>query len=167
MRQSGSESSDGTGLRVGLVVSRYHTAIVNAMEEAAKATFLGAGGCAEDLLVVDAPGSFELVVISSALAKRPDVDAVVALGCVIRGETSHDRWINSAVSHGLADIAVATGKPVSFGVLTCDNMEQAQARSGGQVGNKGEEAMQAALSAVLAIRGIQEGADAGPGVVQP
>lgn len=167
MRQSGTETSDGTGLRVGLVVSRYHTAIVNAMEEAAKATFLGAGGCTDDLLVVDAPGSFELVVISSALANRSDIDAVVALGCVIRGETSHDRWINSAVSHGLADIAVATGKPVSFGVITCDNLEQAQARSGGRVGNKGEEAMQAALSAVQAIRGIQEGADAGPGVVRP
>ena len=77
---------------------------------------------------------------------------------MIRGETSHDQWINSAVSQGLANISVATGKPVAFGVLTCLNRGQAEARSGGDKGNKGQEAMQAVIGALQAIRHIRDGA---------
>jgi 6,7-dimethyl-8-ribityllumazine synthase len=118
---------------------------------------------------VDAPGSFELVAIAHALASRADVDAVVCLGCVITGETTHDRYICEAVANGFADITARTGKPVAFGVLTCQTVEQAVVRSGGgdgarssvgkgsnvSKGNKGEEAMHAALIAARAVERIQ------------
>lgn len=160
MHATDTADSHGKGLRVGLAVSRYYREIVDPMEVAAIATFEACGGEREDILVVDAPGAFELVSISAALAERPDLDAVVTLGCVIEGDTSHDQWINSAVSQGLANISVRTGKPVAFGVLTCANRGQAEARSGGAKGNKGEEAMKAAIDAVVAIRRIRDGAGA-------
>jgi 6,7-dimethyl-8-ribityllumazine synthase len=104
---------------------------------------------------VKAPGAFELVAISRAAAVRGDVDAVVALGCVLTGETSHDRHICDAVAHGLARISVEFGKPAAFGVLTCQTLSQAQARCGGAKGNKGEEAMRAAIGAAQAIKELQ------------
>ena len=155
MQRSGQISTDATGLRVGIASSTYHREVVEPMEIAAREAFLGSGGNAGDLLVVDAPGAFELVAISTALAARPDIDAVVALGCVIKGETSHDQWINGAISNGLAMISVRTGKPVAFGVITCESIEQAKARAGGAKGNKGEEAMTAAVSAARIIAQIE------------
>jgi 6,7-dimethyl-8-ribityllumazine synthase len=90
--------------------------------------------------------------VAQALAARGDIDAVVALGCVLTGETSHDRYICDAVAHGLMQVALRHGTPVTFGVLTCVTIEQARARSGGTKGNKGAEAMDAAIDAALAIR---------------
>ena len=107
-----------------------------------------------DLIVVDAPGAFELVALARALAMRTDMDAVVCLGCVLTGETTHDRYICDAVAHGFAEITARTGKPVAFGVLTCQTIEQAEARAGGAKGNKGAEAMSAALVAARAVARI-------------
>jgi 6,7-dimethyl-8-ribityllumazine synthase len=142
------------GLRVGVVVSRYHAEITEAMREAALKQFSDAGGAAEDLHVVACPGAYELVAISRALAARGDLDAVVALGCIIAGETNHDRHIASAVAHGLSQVTVATGVPVAFGVLTCQSIAQAQARAGGDRGNKGAEAMAAAIEAACAVKAV-------------
>ncbi|MCH2160460.1 MAG: 6,7-dimethyl-8-ribityllumazine synthase, partial [Phycisphaerales bacterium] len=105
MHQSDTQDSQARGLCVGLAVSRYYRDIVDSMESAAMAVFEAAGGDRGDLVVAEAPGAFELVSICTALAERPDLDAVVALGCVIKGETSHDQWINGAVSQGLASIS--------------------------------------------------------------
>ncbi len=107
--------------------------------------FKAAGGLDSDLDIVEVPGAFELTGGCRMLAERGDVDAVVALGCVLTGETNHDRYIASAVAHGLTMITVGTGVPVAFGVLTCQSMAQARERAGGAHGNKGAEAMTAAL----------------------
>ena len=90
--------------------------------------------------------------VAQVVAARGDVDAVVALGCVLTGETSHDRYISDAVAHGLMQVALRHSMPVTFGVLTCVTIEQARARAGGSKGNKGGEAMDAAVDAALAIR---------------
>ena len=147
-------ATDARGLRVGIVTSRYHSEVTGQLHQGARNAFLEAGGSDDDLLLVDAPGSFELVAIAHALAARADIDAVVCLGCVLTGETTHDRYICEAVANGLADIAARSGKPVAFGVLTCQTHEQAAARAGGAKGNKGEEAMHAAVIAAQAVRRI-------------
>jgi len=141
-------------MTVILVVSAYHSDISGTLATGARRIFESAGGRSDRLEQVMAPGAFELPVIASAAAQRSDVDAVVAIGCVLTGETSHDRYISDAVAHGLMRVGLDSGKPVCFGVLTCATIEQARARAGGTKGNKGEEAMGAALHAVAAIRSL-------------
>ncbi|MCA9284293.1 MAG: 6,7-dimethyl-8-ribityllumazine synthase [Phycisphaerales bacterium] len=148
---------DASGLRIGLVVSRYHAAITGGLEQGARDAFVRAGGAAADLIAVDAPGTFELPVIAQALARREDVDGVVALGCVITGETRHDRYISSAVAQALQRLALDSRKPCAFGVLTCSNLDQARSRSGGEKGNKGAESMTATVAAVRAIGQVAPG----------
>ncbi|MCE2881215.1 MAG: 6,7-dimethyl-8-ribityllumazine synthase [Planctomycetaceae bacterium] len=142
---------DARGLRVAIATSRYHDEVTSRLREGALKAFADAGGKDDDLLLVDAPGAFELVPIAHALAARADIDAVVCLGCVITGETTHDRYICEAVANGLAAISSTTGKPAAFGVLTCPSIEHARARAGGSKGNKGAEAMVAALVAAQAV----------------
>ncbi len=142
-------------MSVVLVVSGYHADISGTLAAGARRAFEVAGGRPERLEQITAPGAFELPVIAAAAAQRADVDAVVAIGCVLTGETSHDRYISDAVAHGLMRVGLDSGKPVCFGVLTCATIEQARARAGGAKGNKGEEAMGAALRAVAAIRVLQ------------
>jgi 6,7-dimethyl-8-ribityllumazine synthase len=139
--------------RIAIVVSRYHEAITERLAEGATRAFVAAGGKADRLLRGDAPGAFELPVIAAAFARRDDVSAVVCLGLILTGETTHDRHLADAVAHALQDLALETGKPVAFGVLTCQTLAQAEARAGGEKGNKGEEAMLSALAAIEAIRG--------------
>lgn len=157
MKPTGSDATvdaaiDAKGLRVGIVASAYHGDVTAAMESAAVEAFVEAGGRAEDLVRVPAPGAFELVAIASALAARGDLHAVVALGCIVRGETRHDRWLAQAVANGLASIAASSAKPVAFGVLTVERLRQARERAGGSKGNKGREAM---IAAILASRSIE------------
>ncbi len=142
------------GLRVALVVSRYHNAIVDRLADGATEAFRGAGGRDEDLIHIDAPGAFELPVIAAACLRRDDVDAVVTLGLVLTGETTHDRYICKSVAQGLQELAMETGKPAAFGVLTCQTIAQAEARAGGEKGNKGAEAMNAAILACNSIAAI-------------
>jgi 6,7-dimethyl-8-ribityllumazine synthase len=148
-------TADARSLRLGIVVSRYHHEVTDALLEGARSTFAAAGGVEDDLIVVEAPGAFELVALARALAMRPDLDAVVCLGCVLTGETTHDRYICDAVAHGLAEITARSGRPVAFGVLTCQNLAQAQARAGGDKGNKGGEAMTAAIVAAQAVSTVR------------
>lgn len=142
-------------LRIVIVTSTYHAELTGALERGAVKAFEEAGGDLTKLKIVKAPGAFELVAISRAAAVRGDVDAVVAIGCVLTGETSHDRHICDAVAHGLARISIEFGKPAAFGLLTCQTLSQAQARAGGAKGNKGEEAMRAAIGAAQAIKELQ------------
>lgn len=147
-------SSDARGLRLGIVVSRYHETVTDALYDGALRYHEQAGGRADDLVVVRSPGAFELVAICRALAYEGGFDAIIALGCIITGETTHDQHIAGAVAHGLTHITVSTGVPISFGVLTCRTIEQAQARAGGDKGNKGEEAIAAAIESARAVRSI-------------
>jgi 6,7-dimethyl-8-ribityllumazine synthase len=134
------------------VVSRYHHEITDSLKAGAIEAFRTAGGREENLHIVAAPGSWELVSICAAAASAGEFDAVVALGCIIKGETSHDQHIAAAVANGLMQAGVAHGVPIAFGVLTCENVQQARARAGGSAGNKGVEAMSAAIEAAQTIR---------------
>lgn len=121
--------------------------------------FMRLGGAPDDLVIVRVPGAFELTVAALAMARassgRP-VDAVVALGCLIRGETAHDRVIADAVAQGLIRVSLETGVPTLFGVLTVETFEQAEARAGGVAGNKGAEAMASAVEIVRALTGFSD-----------
>jgi len=146
--------ADAGGLRVGLAVSRYHDRITDALCKAAVDRFRRAGGADADLRVVRTPGAFELTAVCRAFAAGGEIDAVVALGCVISGETDHDRYLASAVATGLTMITVETGVPIAFGLLTCASLDQAAARAGGDHGNKGDEAMLAAIETARVIRSL-------------
>ncbi len=138
-----------------IIVSLYNGSITGAMLRGAIDAYARSGGDPDALAIVEAPGAFDLVSIAANLAHTGCYDAIVCLGCVIKGETEHDRHISSAVANGLVSISVDTGIPVAFGVLTTNNVEQARARAGGDEGNKGAEAMLAALASADAIRAIE------------
>ena len=151
----------GKAPAVAIVVSRYHAEVTDRLLEGAIGAYTRAGGDAQTLAIIDSPGSFELVVIASEAASSGLFEGVVALGCVVRGETDHDKHINSAVAMGLANASSATGVPIAFGLLTVGDISQALARAGGEKGDKGAEAMEATLDAASAIASIREAADAG------
>ena len=137
------------GVRVAVVASTYHGELIDAMLRSATDELTAAGLGADDLLLVRAPGAFELPVLAQALARREDVDAVICFGLVLKGETEHDRHIARSVAHALQDIGLDTGTPVLFGVLTCNTVAQARARAlspaeGGEQ-DKGREVARAAI----------------------
>ncbi len=143
-------------LRVAVVVSSYNPEITTRLQAGALDELARRLGRAQHAAVIPAPGSFELPVLCSAAAKSSKFDAVVALGCIIKGETRHDQFIAAAIASELCAIGTRTGVPVAFGVLTTETDEQAEARAGGAMGNKGVEAMTAAIETVLALRRIAE-----------
>jgi 6,7-dimethyl-8-ribityllumazine synthase len=146
-------SVDGTHLRVGLVHAAWHQQVMAGLVAGARRA-LDESGVAE-VVEVAVPGSFELPVAAARLAAS-GLDAVVALGVVIRGGTPHFDYVCSATSHGLIELSVRTGIPVGFGLLTCDTLEQALDRSGGPGAreDKGHEAATAAVAAAAALRGL-------------
>ncbi len=152
-------NESAAGLRVAVVVSRYHEKITIALLDGATTAFAAANGRPEHLLVIDAPGTFELAVLCGELARHceydPPFDGIVALGCVITGETAHDQYINTAVSTTLAQVSANSGVPIAFGVVTCATIAQAEARAGGAKGNKGAEAMRATITAARALQSIR------------
>ena len=147
---------------VAIVASRYNATITDALVEGARRAYLARGGEATRLVVVPAAGAFEVPGLCAAAA-REGFAVVVAIGCVVRGETSHDRHLASAVTGALADLATGSGVAVGLGVLTVDTIEQARERSGGRLGNKGEEAMLAALDTFRASEALRPGADGADG----
>lgn len=155
---SSNARSGNAGLpQVAVVVSRYNTQITSALLEGAVRAYIERGGDPAHVHVFDAPGAFELPALALACAESHRYAGVVALGCLIRGETRHDRYIAEAVSHGLVSVTVATGVPVTFGVLTVDRPAQAKARAGGKKGNKGADAMHAALDTIAVTERIMLG----------
>ena len=136
---------DSAAGRFAIIVSRYNESITSKLLEGALETFASHGVGDEVIDVVHVPGAWELSVVAARLARRGEHVAVVCLGAVIRGETTHDRYINRAVSTALAQVSVETEVPVLFGLLTCETLEQAIHRSGGKAGNKGAECALAAL----------------------
>jgi 6,7-dimethyl-8-ribityllumazine synthase len=140
---------------VAIVTSRYNASVTDALRDGAIEAYVRAGGRYEDLALIPAPGSFELPALALAAARAGRFAGVVALGCLIKGETSHDRFIADAVAHGLVQVTIATGVPVAFGVLTVDTPQQARDRAGGSKGNKGQEAMTALLDTIAAIQSLR------------
>ncbi|MEZ6133987.1 MAG: 6,7-dimethyl-8-ribityllumazine synthase [Pirellulaceae bacterium] len=130
---------------IGVVVSTYNSNITTRLLEGALQTLSAAGYGEDRTRVVQVPGAWELPLAARQLALQSEIDAVVTLGAVIRGETTHDQHINRAVSTALMDLMMETCKPIGFGLLTCNSLEQAIHRAGGNVGNKGCETAQAVL----------------------
>ena len=131
--------------RFAIVVSRYNESITGKLLEGAVETLVAAGVSEEAIDVAWVPGAWEIPLIANQMAQAGRYAAVLCLGAVIRGETSHDQHINRQVSVSLGQVALATNTPISFGVLTCDSLQQAIHRAGGAMGNKGVECAQAAL----------------------
>lgn len=145
---------DGSHLRVAVVAAEWHDAVMDGLLAGAKRALADAK--VESCSFVRAPGSFELPIVAQGLAKQ-GFDAVVALGVVIRGGTPHFDFVCNAVTDGLTRVALDTGVPMGFGVLTCDNEQQALDRAGleGSKEDKGYEATHAALSTALTLKNIK------------
>ena len=139
---------DATGMRVGIVVSEWNDKITGALLEGACQTLMKHGVREEDIKVKTVPGSFELVYGASRLVNSGLVDAVIAIGCVIRGDTPHFEYICQGTTQGLADLNREGRVPVIYGLLTCNTLEQAQERCGGMLVNKGDECAVAAIKMV-------------------
>ncbi|MEO7793806.1 MAG: 6,7-dimethyl-8-ribityllumazine synthase [Thermoanaerobaculia bacterium] len=138
-------SLDGTGRRFGIVAARFHGAVVDRLLAGAEGALRGHGVAQADIAVVRVPGAWEIPVALDELARRGGFSALIALGVLIRGGTLHFEVIAEQCSRGIAEVALRRELPVTFGVLTCETMAQAEARAGGEEGNKGEEAAFAAL----------------------
>ncbi|MBY0307626.1 MAG: 6,7-dimethyl-8-ribityllumazine synthase [Phycisphaerales bacterium] len=139
--------------RIAVAVSRYNWTVTSALLEGARTSFRSAVGA--DLPPEDAfyaPGAFEIVALCHAAAESRAFDGVVALGCIIKGETIHDQVLAHAVTQALANIPLVTGVPVTLGVLTVNSGRQAKDRAGGRQGNKGAEAMDALLLTLAELR---------------
>lgn len=142
--------------RFSIVVARYNESITSQLLRGAIETLERHGVPGKQIDVAWVPGAFEIPVIARRQAASGRYAAVLCLGAVIRGETTHDQHINRAVSLELARAAAETGVPVLFGVLTCDTLEQAIHRSGGNVGNKGAECAEAALRMVNLLKQLTD-----------
>ncbi len=138
----------GKGMKVGIVVAEWNDCITKALLKGAENTLTANGVLPEDIVVEVVPGSFELIFGCSQMVKKHTVDAVIAIGCVIRGDTPHFDYICQAVSGGISNINAEGDIPVVFGLLTTNSQEQAEERSGGMLGNKGDEYAVTALKMV-------------------
>jgi 6,7-dimethyl-8-ribityllumazine synthase len=153
-RRDSSRTRSAARLRAAVVVSRYNATVTDRLLEGARAEASSRGA---DLQVFDAPGSFELPAIAGALVRSGRFDVVAVLGCIIKGETEHDRFIAQAICESIAALSAHSGVPIGLGVLTVNTPEQALARAGGEQGNKGAEALAAAIETLTTIRSIGTG----------
>ena len=147
-------TNDASDVRIAIVASRYNNYIVERLLTGCLDTLGRAGVAAHQITVVRVPGAFEIPVAAGRLARRDEFDAVIALGTVIRGETPHFEYICNECARGLASLALQADKPVIFGVLTVDSIDQAEDRSGDEESNKGSEAASSALEMIDVLRKI-------------
>jgi 6,7-dimethyl-8-ribityllumazine synthase len=150
-------SMDGSGRRVAVAVARFNDLVTDRLLRGAIDTLVSHGVRDDHITVVWVPGAFELPLCCRWLAARDDIDAVVALGAVIRGSTGHYEHVCAQAARGILDASIATDKPVAFGVLTCESLEQALERAGSKAGNKGADAALCALE-MLGVRRALDGA---------
>ncbi len=136
---------DVSKLKFGIIVSDWNEEITHALYEGCYDTLIKHGADPEKIHTLQVPGAFELPQGARILAKNENMDATICLGCVIKGETTHNEYINMSVAQTLQNLAMATGKPFIFGLLTPNTKQQALDRAGGQYGNKGVEAAVTAL----------------------
>ncbi len=145
-----------TGGRFAIAVGRFNSFITQRLVDGALDTLNRHGvDVAERVDVIWAPGAFELPLVVQRLVAKGNYDAVIALGCVIRGGTPHFDYVASEVAKGLASVSLDSGVPVAFGILTTDNVEQAVDRAGTKMGNKGSEAALSALEMANLVRAIE------------
>jgi 6,7-dimethyl-8-ribityllumazine synthase len=149
-------SGTAAGYRFAIVVSRFNDAITEGLLAGARAALEESQVRGEDITLVRVPGAFEIPLTARRLAETGRFDAIVCLGCVIKGDTMHFEYIASAVSQGIMDVATSTGIPVAFGVLTTLTDEQAEARAADGPENKGREAALAAVEMATLYRHIGE-----------
>ena len=138
----------GAGMRIGIVVAEWNIEITGALRDGAIATLLNNDVVENDIIVKYVPGSFELTFGAQLLCEDKSIDCVICLCCVIQGETRHFDFICDAVAQGVTNVSLKYNKPVIFGVLTPNTMQQAQDRAGGKHGNKGDEAAITAIKMV-------------------
>lgn len=143
---------DAAGMKFGLVVGRFNEFISERLLGGAVDALVRHGADEGDLTVVRVPGSFEIPLVAKRLAASGEVDAVICLGAVIRGATPHFEYVAAEVSKGVAAVALETGRPVIFGVITADTVEQAVERAGTKAGNKGWQAAVAGIEMVDLLR---------------
>lgn len=146
---------DVAGATVAIVAARFNDAVVSRLLEAALDTLAGHGLRRDGIDVVRVPGAFELPLAARWLARRGRADAIVALGAVIRGDTPHFDYVCTEAARGIRTVSTESDVPVIFGVLTCDDRAQANARAGGEHGNKGREAALAALEMISLRRRLR------------
>lgn len=139
---------DAKGLRVGLLVSRFNSFVGERLVEGAMDALLRHGAEKDDIVIVRVPGAFEIPPTAKQMAASGRFDAIVCLGAVIRGATPHFDYVSAEVSKGVASVAIDSGIPIAFGVLTTDSLEQAIERAGSKAGNKGFDAAMAAVEMV-------------------
>ena len=138
-------TTDLKGKTFGIVVAEWNEEITKNLCSGAIVYLKGLGVWESNIIIKNVPGSFELTFAAQHFAKQKEVDAVICLGCVIKGETKHDEYISNAVANGLTDVSLKFDKPVIFGLLTTNDKQQAIDRSGGKHGNKGTEAAMTAV----------------------
>lgn len=143
----------GKDYRIGIVVSEWNEEVTGALLEGAYNTLLRHDVEIDDIIVKTVPGSFELVYAAASMMDYTDVDAIIAIGCVIRGDTPHFDYICQGTTQGLAELNGRAEVPVIYGLLTCNTMQQALDRCGGALGNKGDEC---AITALKMIRYKEE-----------
>ena len=147
---------DGAELKIGIVLAEYHTDITHPLYEGAVATLLEHGVKEANVHTVQVPGAFELPAGARLISQKEKLDAVICIGCVIKGETPHNDYINQSVANALQTMSVASGRPYIFGLLTPNDHQQALDRAGGKHGNKGVECAVAALRMAALKKSVAE-----------
>lgn len=151
---------EGQGLRIGIVTARFNEFVTGALLEGARRGLADAGVLPDDIFESSVPGAFEIPTTGQCLLEELDLDAVIGLGAVIRGETAHFDYVCQGVTQGVMQVSIETGRPFAFGVLTVDTVDQAMARAGDGPDNKGAEAARVAVEmARLAFRARHRGSD--------
>jgi 6,7-dimethyl-8-ribityllumazine synthase len=147
-------SLDATGLRIGVIVSRFNEFITEQLSKGALEVLAKHGCSLDDVTFVKVPGAWELPIAAKSLAQS--CDAIVALGAVVRGDTPHFDYVAGGAADGLLKVSLDTGVPIAFGVLTTDDLQQAMDRAGGKSGNKGAEAAEVAIELANLLRQLKE-----------
>ncbi len=142
--------------RVGIIVSEWNHEITEAMFDGCDKTLKQLGAKKKNLHRINVPGSFELPAAAKMLVESKKLDAIICLGCIIKGETRHDEFISQAVANGMMELNLRYNIPFVFGVLTTENMEQAQDRAGGKLGNKGIEAAVSAVKMMMVKNSLKK-----------
>ncbi|MFI5134305.1 MAG: 6,7-dimethyl-8-ribityllumazine synthase [Chitinophagales bacterium] len=142
--------------RLGIIVSEWNRDITSALLEGCMKALKEAGAKKKSITQINVPGSFELPSAAKMLVEHKKVDAVICLGCIIKGETRHDEYIAQAVAKGIMDLNLRYNIPFMFGVLTCETIEQARDRAGGKQGNKGVEAAATAVKMMMVKQSLRK-----------
>ncbi len=154
-------SVKASGLRFALVVSRFNDFVTDRLQAGALEALAAADVAAADVVVLKVPGAFEIPLAARQAAETGRFDAIICLGCLIRGATAHFEYIASAAAHGITEAAAATGVPMTFGVLTTNSAEEALERAGARSANKGWEAALAAVEMATLLKRLRKTAPAG------